>query len=101
MAKIEKEEEKSTSEHALTIVILLALMFYKWKIMLDGWVWFAIPLGLPDVSYWHVAGVSSLIALMTMDVMVIRREITIGFCGTLLFAYSLTYGGMYLLSMGI
>jgi hypothetical protein len=30
------------------------------------WSWFLVPLGLPDIGFWHAAGLSILISLLTV-----------------------------------
>lgn len=55
---------------ALPLVFLLAILSSLWRTwwLYPAWAWFMVPLGLPQISFWHCAALMYLVHIMTVNV---------------------------------
>lgn len=52
---------------AVPIVFALAYLLLMWRVwwLYPAWEWFFVPLGLPPITFWHLAGLLVLVEVTT------------------------------------
>lgn len=49
------------------IAVFFGLIFYRAFVVVLGWGWFVVPLGVKDIGYVHALGLSLFIAMLTHE----------------------------------
>ena len=50
----------SPAKTFFAVALVIGAVFYTPVVIVDGWEWFVVPLGMPAITYWHAWGLAIL-----------------------------------------
>ena len=104
MTKSESTQPNDPTFGLFVFALLVSILASLWKayVFFELWGWFAVPLGLPEITYWHAFGLATLMIVAVYQMRPPKRDEETSYRETLrtaffsagMFAFALGYGAV-------